>query len=142
MRFVRSLLALLVVLGLAITPVAAKATVATPQSPHQAGAESDRAGMLDCHRALMQMAAHHELAHRAMGDDITANQDGDRKDCPDCAKHHPCTADLCQLKCFKVLGFTTVLSKVIPVTALVYDDLAPRDPDPVDWKPRTPPPRS
>lgn len=142
MRVFRPLLALLVVLGLAITPAVARATVAMPQTPHQAGAESDMAGMLDCHRAMMQKAAHTAPAHHATGEDTSGGQAGDREDCPDCAKHNPCTADLCQLKCFKVLGFVPILSKVVSVAALAYDSLALGDPDPVDGKPRTPPPRS
>ncbi len=137
MRFVRSVLVVLLVLSLAVTPVVARAGFAVmeaPASPRETAAHKT-AAMPDCHHA-MQQRAQHEPAQRAPSSHKPAGHK-----CPDCDKHGSCQTDLCQLKCFKVLGAVPDESRAALIVSQRYDFLILLAAEPLSWKPRIPPPR-
>jgi hypothetical protein len=134
MRIVRSILAALLALSLAVTPAVARSAHAVMDAPaasaaHAETAPSDMAGMPDCHRAIMQHAAQQPA------------KDSHHKKCPDCDKRGACNADVCQLKCFKVLGELAKDRKPVALSAERFDALASALLEPVSFKPQTPPPR-
>jgi hypothetical protein len=138
-KFIRSALILLLVAGLAVTPVA-KATAA----------------MMDASAVAAQSVAHqhplpetpdcHGIAHLPEQRDLADHEKqkpGSNESCPDCDKHRSCSADACQLKCFKVFGaFAAERASVANLRAVRYDFASLPTRVPVSWKPRTPPPRS
>jgi hypothetical protein len=132
MRIFRSILAALLALSLAVTPAAARAAFAvmdTPAAPSHSS-YSKMAAMPDCHRAMMQ----HEAGQPA--------KDTHHKKCPDCDKRGSCNADVCQLKCFKVLGAVAEARRPLAFGTQRFDALAPAALEPVSSKPQTPPPRT
>ena len=140
---IRSILAALLVLSLAVTPAAARAAFAVKDG-HAAGAShsemahanmaahGEMAAMPDCHRMMMQKAEQKP----------SPSKSGTDKTCPDCDKRGPCAADLCQLKCFKVLGAPLAEGRAVMLTAEQFGSTAPTALEPVSYKPRTPPPRT
>jgi hypothetical protein len=64
------------------------------------------------------------------------------KNWPDCDKRGACAADVCQLKCFKVLGAALTEGRAARLVAQQFDPPTPTAPEAVSYKPRTPPPRS
>lgn len=143
---IRSILAALLVLSLAVTPAAARAVSAVTNgqagsfhSEMAHGSKSARgdmdtrmAAMPDCHRIMSGEAGHKPLPAKS----------DNHKNCPDCDKRGPCTADLCQLKCFKVLGAAQAEGRAIRLVAQLFDPPAPAALEPVSYEPRTPPPRA
>jgi hypothetical protein len=131
MRVVRSILAALLALTLAVTPAVARAAFAVMDAPAMTTAshDVDMAGMPDCHRAMMQHAAQQPA------------KDTHHKKCPDCDKRGSCNADVCQLKCFKVLGAVAKTREPAAMAAERFDALASALLEPVSFKPQTPPPR-
>jgi hypothetical protein len=124
MPSLRALLSALVVLSLAVTPVAAR-TMPVAKAERAATAKM---AMSDCHNA---MAGERQAASGHAS-----------KTCPDCDKTSSCAADGCQLKCFKVLGAIPSGSAEIATRLTIYDPAAPAPPAPWSWKPGTPPPRA
>ncbi len=129
MRFVRSMLAILLTLGLAVTPVAARAATVMQELP-SAATGFQAAAMPDCHHMANQQ---HEPAQ---------HEPGSGKSCPDCAKRGPCDSASCQLKCFKVVGALPGEMSASSVEPQQYGSTAPATVDPRSWKPRIPPPRA
>lgn len=133
MRIVRSILAALLALSLAVTPAVARSAHAVMDAPsapsHSSHAKTT--AMPDCHREMMQHAAQQPEPAK----------DSHHKKCPDCDKRGACNADVCQLKCFKVLGSIANDRKPQALTAERFDALASALLEPVSFKPQTPPPR-
>jgi hypothetical protein len=133
LKLVRAIVALLVGLAIAFSPVgAAWASIKVNATPSQhvvgAVATSDAAataGMTDCEKMM-----------RAAG------QSTSKSDCLCCEDKNACPPDLCVFKCFKIFG-TTALSKV--AVQLAPLQFQPDKPDrPPDWisAPQPPPPRT
>lgn len=137
---IRSILAALLVLSLAVTPAAARAVSAVKDG--QAGAShsemaaqakvaAEMAAMPDCHRMMQQAEQKPSPA-----------KSDNHKNCPDCDKRGPCAAELCQLKCFKVLGAALTEGRAARLVAERFSPPAPAALEPVIYEPRTPPPRT
>lgn len=139
MRLVRSILAALLIASLAATPAVAKAATVVNDPPPAAdqGAphHGHMAGMPDCH-GMAQKSQQSDHADRAQ------HKPGSHEKCPACDKQKPCSADICQLKCFKVLGALSERAHAADVQVEHYASAPPRASAPVSWKPRTPPPRN
>ena len=132
---VRSILAALLVLSLAVTPAAARAAFAV-NNGHAGVSHSEMAAeiaaMPDCHRMMMQQAEHKPAPVKS----------DNHKNCPDCDKRGTCAADLCQLKCFKVLGALHDEDRTAQLIADKFS-LSPQAAlEARSYKPRTPPPRT
>lgn len=138
---IRSILAALLVLSLAVTPAAARAAMATKDG--QAGAShsetvaqgklaAEMAAMPDCHRMMLQQAEHKPSPVKS----------DSHKNCPDCDKRGPCAADVCQLKCFKVLGALYGESRTAQLIAHKFSLPPQAALEAVSYEPRTPPPRT
>jgi hypothetical protein len=138
---VRSILAALLVLSLAVTPAAARAAFAVNDG-HAGASHSDMAAqemmaaeieaMPDCHRMMMQLAEHKPAPVKS----------DNHKNCPDCDKRGACAADICQLKCFKVLGALHDEDRAAQLIADKFS-LSPQAAlEARSYKPRTPPPRT
>ena len=137
---IRSILAALLVLSLAVTPAAARAVSAVKdgragashsEMAAQARVAAEMAAMPDCHR-MMQQAEHKSSPAKS----------DSHKNCPDCDKRGPCAADLCQLKCFKVFGAALTEGRAARLITQQFDPPAPAMLEPVSYQPRTPPPRT
>jgi hypothetical protein len=138
---IRSILAVLLVLSLAVTPAAARAAFAVNDG-HAGASQSEMAAqeklaaemaaMPDCHRMMMQQAEHKPAPAKS----------DSHKNCPDCDKRGACAAELCQLKCFKVLGAALTEGRAVRLVAQQFDLPTPTALEPISYKPRTPPPRS
>lgn len=139
MRLIRSILAVLLVACLAVVPAAAKAAAAVMDASAAAdqghAQRSQMAGMPDCYGM-----AH--MSQQSARTDQAQHKQGSSESCPDCDKHKSCSADACQLKCFKVFGSLSERLRAADVRTERYGLAALLAHEPVSRKPRTPPPRS
>ncbi|WP_072394612.1 hypothetical protein [Hyphomicrobium sp. CS1GBMeth3] len=139
MRFIRSILAVLLVASLAVTPVAATAAATVKDAPRAADQDHTQhghmTGMPDCHGMV-------HLSEQSGHDDRRQHKLDPSEVCPDCDMHKSCSADVCQLKCFKVLGSLSERPRAADMQAERYVSAPPIASEPVSWKPRTPPPRT
>lgn len=129
MRSVRLIIAALLALSLAVTPAVARAAFAVPSAPSSTS-HGKMAAMPDCHRAAMQ----HEAGQSA--------QDTHHKTCPDCEKRSACNADVCQLKCFKVLSAVGNADRTLGLSGQRLYPPAFAALEPQSFKPQPPPPRT
>ena len=133
MKSIRTIIALMIGLAIAISPVgAAWASMKTVNSGHAVAADlgaAATAGMSDCEK-MMRAAGHH-------------GQPGAGKtDCPCCDTQNACPPDLCVFKCFKVFGAFVSPNVVRALASLRFlRDKPDRPPDWID-SPQPPPPRA
>ncbi len=137
MRFIRSVLVVLLVFSLAVPPAVAKVCFALKEGPSSSRetAAHKMAAMPDCHHAMQERAQHEPAQHTPSSHKPAGHK------CPDCDKHGSCQTDLCQLKCFKVLGAVPDDSRAALIVSQRYDFLVLLAAEPLSWKPRIPPPR-
>lgn len=129
MRGVRLIIAALLALSLAVTPAVARAASAVSSAPSSAS-HGKIAAMPDCHRAAMQHEAQQSV------------QDTHHKKCPDCEKRAACNADICQLKCFKVLSTVVNADRTRGLSGQRLYPPAFAALEPQSFKPQPPPPRT
>lgn len=134
MRFIGSFVTALLALSLAVTPAVARAAYPVADTPTHSSAgnvssPSKMQAMPDCHRAMMQ----HDAQQPA--------KDTHPEKCPDCDKRDACNADVCQLKCFKVLGAVADAYRSLGLSGQRFYPPLLSALEPQSFKPQPPPPR-
>ncbi|MFN0219981.1 MAG: hypothetical protein ACKVP4_14345 [Hyphomicrobium sp.] len=125
MRLLRRLLALLLVFGLAATPVAAR--LVAKSQPYAATQMVKTVAMPDCHGMKMPAPETKQSGH---------------KNCPGCDKDKPCAANACELQCYKIVAALSDFGQEATRPVQLFATARPAATAPFVLAPPPPPPRA